>query len=189
MTERHLMRISSREMMLGVKLHKIPKKLRFRVAEYLIAIKLHEFGIWSMIRQKCPHCEYYNLPDHVDLLAFKPFIKNPVGINVQGKSVSLAKHGYEIHVDDTPLQKFEGWYIVLIEREPEDIFLYAKDSEMRKLILPKLGGTGYRRDIRARRYLMIPHNLGNFTQYLDSNEFVKAVLKDPYTHQKENNRK
>lgn len=151
----------------------MPKKLRGeRAAQLIIRLKLLEFGIDS-----------YDLKpkSSTDFMAFKPFTRNPAEVRVQVKSCSLGKHGWEMHVDDTPLEEFKGWYIVLIEHNPEDMLLYICDSKLRRYIEenkdnPKL----VRRDPKRKRwYVLFPRGLSNFKENLKPDRFIEEVLGIP----------
>jgi len=173
--------LGKRRMMFGTELHKVPKDLRSLVAEYIVAVKLHELGMKCILKQEDTHCECNSLPQHTDLVAYKPFIENPIEVPVQVKSVSRRKHGYEIHIEDSALEAFRGFYIIFIEKKNEDIFLYIKSERMKELI----DNYGERRPAKKRpsekrKYLKIPVNLKGFKQYQQNNEFMKTVLKDPY---------
>jgi len=167
--------------MVGFELSNIPKNLRGHAAEYIVGAKVHELGARCQIRQKCPHCNRWNLPEHTDLIAYRSSIKNPFKMPIQVKSVSLKRHGYAIRVDDAPLRNFEGYYIALFEQIPWDIFLYIKGNEMQEL----MERYGKMESGRARHHedyweLCIPRSLRGFEKYLNPEEFINAVLVAPY---------
>ncbi|TET26554.1 MAG: hypothetical protein E3J73_04315 [Candidatus Bathyarchaeum sp.] len=178
-----LMPLEIRVAMVKFKLSEIPRKLRGLVAEHIVAVKLHELRMKCDKRYVCSECRHENMPEHTDLLAYKPFIKNPVKVPVQVKSISLWKHGYQVSVEDSSLKDFEGFYIILIEHEPEDYFLYIKSAEMQRLMQEQNpDGPQKRGKARPHNYwnLKIPQNLDGFIHYRESDEFIDAVLTDPY---------
>lgn len=153
-------------------LHDFPRNLRGETSEVLVCLKLLEYDIRCRASEK----------SYEDRLAFPAFKVNPKMTPLQIKSMSLAKHGYEIHCDDTPLEKFDGWYIILIEHEPRDFLLFAcsdriKGRFMKNGYRPKKHGK-IRPHIK-RKFLTIPFDLSNdWSDYLDPTKFIKDVHRE-----------
>ncbi len=172
-----------RMMCLSLKVTDTEAKLREFVSEFIVAIRLHELGIKCELRQRCPHCGEWNMPRNTDMKAYKPFVKNPIMIPVQVKPEISAS---QIDIDMKPLTEFKGWYIVYIEKpEKESIFLYIRDNEMRNLMRDSGRNGSFGKVLgshKNRLRMTIPRNVEgtDFERYLDPEEFVKAVLEDPY---------
>jgi len=179
--ENRLISLELRTAMAGFELSSIQRELRGHAAEYIVGAKLHELGMRCRIRQKCPDCNQWNLPEHTDLIAYKPGIKNPLKMPIQVKSVSLERHGYAICVDDVPLKEFKGYYIALFEHIPWDIFLYVESSEMQEL-MHKSGNMQHGKVRHHKDYweLYVPRSLRGFEKYLNPEELIGAVLATPY---------
>lgn len=168
--------------MMRLELSDIERGLRGHVAEYMVGAKLHELGMRCQIRQKCPYCSRWNLPEHTDLIAYKPSVKNPFKMPIQAKSISRKRHGYAIRVDDAPLKDFEGYYIALFEHIPWDIFLYIQSDDMQELMRKH----GKMQSGKARHHkdyweLYIPRGLRGFEKYVNPEDFTNAVLVTPYS--------
>lgn len=180
--ESRLMPLEIRYAKMATELSEIPKTLRGKAAEYMVGVKLHELRMKCQIRQKCPHCSRWNLPEYTDLIAYRPSVKNPFKMPIQVKSVSLKRHGYAIRVDDAPLKSFKGYYIALFEHIPLDIFLYIESSEMQEL-MNKYGEMNPGKDRHHKDYweLYVPRSLRGFEKYQNPEEFTNAVLVTPYS--------
>jgi hypothetical protein len=164
--------LKQRKAVIRIKLHKIPKKLRGKeAAELIVGLKLLEFGITSYKRARSV----------TDLVAFKPFTKNPQLIRVQVKSCSLSLHDIAFHVDETSLESFRGWYIVYVEQVPSDVFYYIPDSIVRRHIEENKDNRKkvYHDPQRKRWYVRILGNEADFEEYLKPDGFVEVVLGIP----------
>jgi hypothetical protein len=88
------------------------------------------------------------------------------------------KHGAAIYIDAEPLRVFEGWYVIVVEREPEDVLLYIPHGDMREL-MEKHGEDakeyGKVKHHEGRRFISIYRNRGILERYRDPSEFLKAV--------------
>lgn len=177
--EKQLLSLELRVATTGLKISDVPKKIRGFFAEHVVAAELHNYGIRCEMRHVCSKCKHENMPKNTDLVAYRPFTKNPARIPVQVKSISLWKHGYLVDIEDTPFKEFKGFYIILIEHEPEDFFLYVEHTEMQKLMYEQNpDGPQRRGKTRPHNYwtLKIPQDLQGFLQYLERDKFVEAVL-------------
>lgn len=148
-------------------LHDFPKNVRGEeAAETLVCLTLLQFEI---------QCERTG-KSHTDRLAFPAFREGARRTPMQIKSMSLAKHGYEIEIQPRALEEFEGWYIVLIEHEPHDYLLFVSDSEMREkfkkaeLRYPEksVGSQTLRLTIPRARF-------NDWLKYRDPNKFIEDV--------------
>jgi len=110
-----------------------------------------------------------------DMIAVDPSTKNRVPIQV--KSCSLKRHSYAIRVDDVPLNEYTGFYIVLLEHEPIDIYLHIESGELQRLMRSKgkkeLGIARHHKDYWA---LYIPKSLEGFRRYVPPDRFKEAVF-------------
>ena len=151
-----------------VELGKMLKTRRGKDAEMLVQLRFSTLGIDS---RRCPENMKYK-----DMDVWDP--KNGVKVPVQVKSSSLKKHGAAIRVDAEPLKVFEGWYVILIEQEPEDIYLYVPSGEMKKL-MGEYGEDdkeyGKVRHHKGRRYIDVCPNWGVLQRFSDPEEFIKTV--------------
>lgn len=162
---RELIPIKGRMWFIGFSLSKIPKKLRGEAAENIISVYMNTLGMRVGPRKK--KCQ--------DRIAIDPATKNEVPVQV--KSISTEKHGYEIRVDEAPLNEFEGYYLVLLEHEPEDIILHIESGEVQRRIRAEDKKTpGKARHHKDYRSLYIPANLKGFEQYVSPDEFKEAVF-------------
>lgn len=162
-SDRKLIDIRGRTWYIGFSLSEIPKPLRGRGAENLIRVYLNSLGTYD----DSPEETYQ------DMIAVDPSTKNRVPVQV--KSISLKRHGWEIRVDDVPLKKFTGFYLILLEHEPEDIILHIESGELRQL-MDEIGKTkdGYHH--KNRQGLYVPASLKDFEHYISPDRFKEAVF-------------
>jgi hypothetical protein len=153
-----------------VSLAQVTKHYRGKAGEVLAQFGILTFGIDS--------CRYPRSVKDKDLDVWDPSVKNATKILVQAKSCSLRLHDKAFHVDENPLRDFSGWYIILVEHEPDDVFYYVPDGKVRKYIEENKGNKKkIRHDPgRPRWYVEILGNEADFDEYLNSDAFIKAVL-------------
>lgn len=153
----------------NVELGKTLKSRRGKDAEMLVQLKLSKLGIDS---RPCSENAKYK-----DLDVWDPSAEN-AKVPVQVKSSSLRKHGAAIYVDAEPLRVFEGWYIILIEQKPADIYLYIPSDEMKRL-MEEYGKDekeyGEVKHHRGRRFIAFRRNRDVLKKFEDPSEFIKAV--------------
>jgi hypothetical protein len=168
--KRKTKRRGKRRFLSRVKLSKMPKSAKGGMAEILALTRLWELGLDGALCRK-------NM-EFADIFAFDP-VTSPVTkkvmaiVPVQVKTVTLDKHDKEVEIGEKQLMEFEGWYIILLERELEDIYLYITSDELRKLM--KDCGEPEQKP-RHIRFYHHPEIL-EVERYQDSSEFVEAVKK------------
>jgi hypothetical protein len=161
-----------------IELHKAQRELRGMLAEQLVAIMLMmKHGIYCY-STKDP--AWKRVSQHADLIAVKPFNADPTKVPIQVKSASSEKHGPEIRIDDKPLQEFdkEGWYVVLIECDPEDIYLYITSDDMRKMMCAHGESKPAMERHHSEKYwsLYVPKHFNVLIQHSQEKKFVSSVL-------------
>jgi hypothetical protein len=153
-----------------VSLAQVPKRYRGKAAEVLVQFRILTFGIDS--------CRYPKSVKDKDLDVWNHSVENATKIFIQVKSCSLRLHDKAFHVDETPLASFRGWYIVLVEHEPDDVFYFIPDSKVQKYIEENKGNKEkVRHDPNRKRwYVEILGNEADFDEYLNPDAFIEAVL-------------
>jgi hypothetical protein len=156
------------ELSMEIKLSDIPDLFRGGVgAEWLAQFEILKLGVSSCRDTKI---KYANLD-----VSTSP-VKNPIKVSVQVKLSSLKKHGQVIQVNTNPLERFEGWYIAVIERDPEDKpkddFLYI--LEMKRL-MEEIGKDHIENGKKIYSFIDVKKNWRALEPFLDSRKFVEAV--------------
>jgi hypothetical protein len=162
--------IKNAEQETTVSLGDVPKQRRSKAAEVLAQFRILMYEINS--------CRYTRNVKYKDLDVWDPSVEDAAKVFVQVKSSSLKKHSRAIYIDSEPLERLEGWYIAVIEQEPEDIFLYIPDHEMKRL-MKECGKDakeyGKVKHHKGRRFIAVRRNWDILKRFEDPNEFIRAV--------------
>jgi len=154
--------------LITIRLSDIPALFRGEVgAEWLAQFEILRLGVSSCRDTKIKYA---------DLDASVSSAENPTKVSVQVKSSSLKKHGQVIQVNAKPLERFKGWYIVIIERDPEDKpkddFLYI--LEMKRL-MAEIGKDHMEHGKKIYSFIGVDKNWGALQRFQDPKPFIEAV--------------